>query len=309
MNIELTLKYLLTHPDPLICLIKGQWGVGKTYFVKKFVMKNCSEIAKLNFSYVSLFGISSIDELVQAIFVNSVSTKTLDTTFSGIVSPSSDEALRDRAKYLFDRIKPLLVRAGNLPLLGVNAMRGFALGNLAHFFNRNSLIVIDDLERHSNSLSIRDILGILTNLREERGCQIIIVMNEDALQKDGEDKPYFETKEKVIDREMVFQPTVEDAIEIGLTDKEKNRAAAESCLKLQIGNIRTIQKIGSVLRQLRGLLAEAQVAVPPSFDLQLQTTLMSVFASSRQVNSWLSFKHLFAGSARQGRRHGRHDDG
>src|SRR5262249_976509 len=108
--------------------------------------------------------------------------------------------------------------------------------------------------------------------KEERGCQIIIVMNEDALQKNGDDKPYFETKEKVIDREIVFQPTVEDAIEIGLTDKDKNQAAAETSLKLKIGNIRTSQKIRSALRPLGGLLEEAKVAVPPSFDLQLQTT-------------------------------------
>ena len=67
MNIEPTLKYLLTSPHPFICLIKGQWG--ERYFVKEFVRKNCSKISKLNFSYISLFGISSIDELVQAIFV------------------------------------------------------------------------------------------------------------------------------------------------------------------------------------------------------------------------------------------------
>jgi len=79
-------------------------------------------------------------------------------------------------------------------------------------------------------------------------------------------------KEKVIDREITFQPTVEDAVAIGLTEKEKNQAAAESCLKLQIGNIRTIQKVSSALRQLRDVLAEIQVAVPESFGLQLQTT-------------------------------------
>ena len=64
MNIELTLKYLLTRSAPFICLVKGQWGLRKTFFVKKFVKENCSEIAKPNFSYVSLFGISSIDELI-----------------------------------------------------------------------------------------------------------------------------------------------------------------------------------------------------------------------------------------------------
>ena len=38
-------------------------------------------------------------------------------------------------------------------------------------------------------------------------------------------------------------------------------------------------------------------------------SLMSAFARCRRVNSWLSFKRLFLGCTRQGRRHGRHDDG
>jgi hypothetical protein len=274
MNIEPTLKYLLTRADPFICLIKGQWGVGKTYFVKRFIRDNRDSIAKANFAYVSLFGISSIDELVQAIFINSVSTTSLHTTWSGALSHSSEEALTSRARYLVDRAKPLLSRAANLPLFGVGALRGFALGTMAHFFNRDSLIVVDDLERHSKSLSIRDILGVLTQLKEERGCQIIIVMNEDALNKDG-DAPYFETKEKVIDRELTFQPTVEEAIAIGLSDYQgKNQLAAESCRKLNIANIRTIQKIDALLTQLRAAFADAKLDVPESFDQQLQTTVV-----------------------------------
>ena len=284
MNIEPTLKYLLTRADPFICLIKGQWGVGKTYFVKKFIRDNRDSIAKANFAYVSLFGISSIDELVQAIFINSVSTTSLDTTWSGALSPSSEEALTSRARYLVDRAKPLLSRAAKLPLFGVSALRGYSLGTMAHFFNRDSLIVIDDLERHSKSLSIRDILGVLTQLKEERGCQIIIVMNEDALNKDG-DAPYFETKEKVIDRELIFQPTVEQAIAIGLSDYQgKNQFAAESCRKLNIANIRTIQKIDTSLTQLRAAFAEAKLDVPESFDQQLQTTVvLAVLASWERV--------------------------
>jgi hypothetical protein len=146
------------------------------------------------------------------------------------------------------------------------------VNNAAHWLTRNTLIIIDDLERHSNSLSIRDILGILTDLKEERGCQIILVMNEDALQQNDYDKPYFETKEKVIDRELVFQPTIQDAITIGFTDKGKNQSAAEGCRKLQISNIRTIQKIDNTLRHLRDVLSEMGITVPESFDRQLQTT-------------------------------------
>lgn len=278
MNIALSLKYLLSRPDPFICLIKGQWGVGKTFFIRKFVRECRDEIAKTNFSYVSLFGIASIDELVQAIFVNSVSTKTLDTTLSDAIS--SDEALSTRAKYLLDRAKPLLARAGRLPIFGVNAMRDFTLGTMAQFFNRNSLIVIDDLERHSATLPVLDILGVITQLKEERGCQIIIVMNEDALKTKDDDSPYFETKEKVIDQALTFEPTVDEAIAIGLSDYQgKNQFAAEQCRKLEIANIRTIQKIDSALRQLRDVLSGLNLTVPEPFDRQLQSTgVLAVWA-------------------------------
>ena len=113
---------------------------------------------------------------------------------------------------------------------------------------------------------------MLTQLKEEKGCQIIIVVNEDVLQKDGRDAAYFETKEKVIDRELLFQPTIEDAIRIGLRDLETNKTAVECCRKLSISNIRTIQKIDATLRQLRDVVAAVNVKVPETFELQLQTT-------------------------------------
>jgi predicted AAA+ superfamily ATPase len=50
MNIEPTLKYLLTRADPFICLIKGQWGVGKTYFVKKFIRDNREAYPRYDFA-------------------------------------------------------------------------------------------------------------------------------------------------------------------------------------------------------------------------------------------------------------------
>jgi len=88
----------------------------------------------------------------------------------------------------------------------------------------------------------------------------------------------------VIDREILFQPTVEDAIAIGLTDKKRNQIAAESCQKLRIGNIRTIQKISSILTQLRGVLDELGIAIPESFDHQLQsTTVLATWAYWERV--------------------------
>jgi hypothetical protein len=272
MNIEPTLRHLLTRATPFICLVKGQWGVGKTYFIKQFIRENNAAIAKQSYAYVSLFGISGPDELLQAIYLNTVSTKTLGLSLTDVLSRTSSDEAMDRVKLFVGRAKPLISRLAGIPLFGANNLRAFVVSNAAHWFTRHTLIVVDDLERHGTSFSIRDILGILTNLKEERGCQIIVVMNEDALQTDAGDKPYFETKEKVIDRELTFEPTIEDAIAIGLTEKAKNQLAAECCLKLQIGNIRTIQKIDAALRQLRETLAELQMTIPESFDQQIQTT-------------------------------------
>jgi Cdc6-like AAA superfamily ATPase len=84
VNIEPTLTHLLTRHDPFICLVKGEWGVGKTYFIKKFIHENHASIAKQSYSYVSLFGVSSAGDLMQAIYVNTVPTKTLETSFAKV---------------------------------------------------------------------------------------------------------------------------------------------------------------------------------------------------------------------------------
>jgi KaiC/GvpD/RAD55 family RecA-like ATPase len=50
MNIEPTLEYLLKRQNPFICLVKGEWGVGKTYFIKKFIRDHHDIIAKQSYS-------------------------------------------------------------------------------------------------------------------------------------------------------------------------------------------------------------------------------------------------------------------
>ena len=45
-------------------LIKGEWGSGKTFFVKKNVVKRYD-----NALYISLYGISSIDKLSYKIYL------------------------------------------------------------------------------------------------------------------------------------------------------------------------------------------------------------------------------------------------
>ena len=63
MSIDSALQQILASPDPFICLVKGEWGVGKTFYMKDFINKNSQILNRKYLGYVSLFGIDSISLL------------------------------------------------------------------------------------------------------------------------------------------------------------------------------------------------------------------------------------------------------
>lgn len=67
MSTELVIKEIqrfLASEEEEIMSLRGRWGVGKTYTWKKF-LKEASDQKKIaleRYSYVSLFGVNSLDE-------------------------------------------------------------------------------------------------------------------------------------------------------------------------------------------------------------------------------------------------------
>ena len=66
------IKRFLNSPEPEVLCIKGKWGVGKTFtwneYFKQAVKDN--KVSLQNYSYVSLFGQNSLEDLKYAIFEN-----------------------------------------------------------------------------------------------------------------------------------------------------------------------------------------------------------------------------------------------
>src|SRR6185437_13448629 len=62
------LDYYITrrHAPHYAVMISGPWGVGKTYLIKKFLRQNNGKLKKP--LYVSLYGLSSITEIDDAVF-------------------------------------------------------------------------------------------------------------------------------------------------------------------------------------------------------------------------------------------------
>jgi hypothetical protein len=54
-------EYLLAGKTQYALLLSGEWGVGKTYFVKNTLIKDLPD--RFEYIYISLFGISSLEKL------------------------------------------------------------------------------------------------------------------------------------------------------------------------------------------------------------------------------------------------------
>ena len=74
----------LSSEQPEVMAIKGEWGVGKTFSWKKFLIEACMDkkVKLERYSYVSLFGISSLDSFKYTIFENVVKRELIGTTAS-----------------------------------------------------------------------------------------------------------------------------------------------------------------------------------------------------------------------------------
>src|SRR5271168_178813 len=77
MSIEIVkdqIRRFLSSDEPEVICVSGRWGVGKTYAWNQYLKDahDGADIALKRYSYVSLFGLNSLDELKYAIFENSV---------------------------------------------------------------------------------------------------------------------------------------------------------------------------------------------------------------------------------------------
>ena len=49
------------------------------------------------------------------------------------------------------------------------------------FCCRNQIVCIDDLERSGADLNIKDVFGLVSYLKEQRGCKVVLLLNDEEL--------------------------------------------------------------------------------------------------------------------------------
>lgn len=174
-QLEQYLSYYISRDRPgYAVFVTGEWGVGKTFQVRRTIPDDQS-------FYVSLFGLCKTDEIFAAIF---------STMFPSKAATRSD----------IDRHK-------NVSLFGlpIGAL-AFQLSAMAirDEVRTDKVLVLDDLERCSVKSS--DLLGIINRYVEHHGCRVVVIAHEEKLSND-----LLSQKEKIFGQTIRIDPNIDSA--------------------------------------------------------------------------------------------------
>jgi hypothetical protein len=147
-------------------LVKGNWGVGKTHAVRGLLLGENGFAPTV--SYVSLSGVSRIaDEMLLVV--------------SGLERESGKSTLEKYSVKLAGVAKTatqmIPAGAGGVADAGLDALQGF----LANRVLKGAIVVLDDIERRDQGLSLSAVFGVISRLTELREAKVIVIMNEDEL--------------------------------------------------------------------------------------------------------------------------------
>lgn len=216
-QIRKSLKKLLEEKNSFVAILSGEWGIGKTYFWKKLT-KNEKRVA-----YISLFGHNSLDDIKTAIMSE-----------IGMIQE--------------DKFKEFTERTKDLQIFGIG------VGGFFSMFTKEDLqdiiICFDDFERLSNKLDLKDILGLISYLKEEKNCKIIMLLNENELDTEVESNEqsrseiFAQKKEKIVDYSFSFIPNYDESYKIVQNDIEYFQTdwVKEFFREIELKNIRIMKQ-------------------------------------------------------------------
>lgn len=174
------LNYYLGLEKPgYAVLITGAWGTGKTHQVKEAIPENRRY-------YVSLFGLTDIDQVSRAVFAE--------------VHPG------------LSKLKSFLDKAEEVgkSMSGIFALSAFGTSGIRQLvkdeISTDRVLIFDDLER--STLAIDEKLGVINLFVEQLGCKVIVIANDKEIAERFDEK-----KEKLIGQTIRVEPRIDPAFE------------------------------------------------------------------------------------------------
>ncbi len=168
--VESILDYVRSDYTDYAIMINGEWGSGKTYFWNNQIKKKIDTM-KLNGKryttiYMSLYGISNLEEISKKIFMET--SQLLDRDLRKFMDTHGQMTIPEYAKTGIDMANFFGVKSPGNKV------------NYADFFSTDDKVLcFDDLERAN--VDVIDILGYINNFVEHDHIKTIIICNEKEL--------------------------------------------------------------------------------------------------------------------------------
>ncbi|MCT0487263.1 KAP family NTPase [Lactococcus cremoris] len=189
-NIKNAILNYMKSDDILAYQLEGNWGTGKTYFIKNFISEmNDDEYIGI---YFSVYGYDSLQDLKVGLVDKIISEASLGGKFI------------DYYKKHRKQIKTVNQVLGDTRLKSVSSILDIISNNISDQVLENSkniIIFIDDLERLSSKIAIEDLLGFISSeLLERKSYKIVLISNSEKI----DSLSYKSIKEKIVGRSLLF---------------------------------------------------------------------------------------------------------
>ncbi len=243
-------------------LITGRWGVGKTFQV-------LNAFEKSDIFYVSLFGLSTSDEIYAQVY-------------------AAMHPYKAKAKRVARGVGETGVDfgAGSISLGG--AVSGLVNALMREQVNTSRILVFDDLERCS--LDVAGQLGIINRYVEHHGCRVLVIAHDEKLSKE-----FIESREKVFGQVIKVEPQYDLALNSFEKAYEGKRsypvlqACASEILEVfnasDVGSLRMLKHLIDDLVRLYELLSDAYTSNTEAMvDLTRLFTALHLEVKSGNLN-------------------------
>lgn len=204
-----------------VLMIDGEWGSGKTHFIKNKLKKYLkNEKVMENVVYVSLYGFSTTDEIIKAVYI----------------SYSNERLGQDTGIVINKILKYGSAFAGSINI-DINKLPG--IDEMIEL--KNTVLIFDDIERcHIN---INELFGYINSFVEHKGIKVLLIANDKEVRKkfDGilsDDTvaetrvatKYDEVKEKIVSNTIKYCADISDKY-IQILDEEYSNSLVFECMK------------------------------------------------------------------------------
>lgn len=168
--VESILDYVRSDYTDYAIMINGEWGSGKTHFWNNKIRKKIESLQlngkRYTTIYMSLYGISNLDEISKKIFIET--TQLMDKRLRKFMDANGQTTIPEYAKTGIDMAN----------FFGVT-QNGDRVDYSEFFSTDDKVLCFDDLERAN--VDVIDILGYINNFVEHDHIKTIIICNEKEL--------------------------------------------------------------------------------------------------------------------------------